>query len=101
MRQELGRGQYFQLVGSEVVGEIDVIERFALRTARLCSDQHHTVASPRPINGGGGAAFQDIDRFDIVLVDIVDIPSGDAVDHIQRPQAGIPGGNTPELQAGC
>ena len=59
--------------------------RFTHHLTRFGSDQDHTVAGFRSIDGGGACIFQDIDGFDIVHIDIDHVPTeNDAVQNDQR-----------------
>ena len=100
---ELLRRKHIQLIHQEVGPRHHLIRGMesTVQSALLRVDEDDTITSARSINRRGGAILQDVNRFDIVGIEIGQVPAGDTVDDDERAQVGASGGNAPNLDAGA
>ena len=72
-------------LGDVLAADVAVIrERGAAFLALFGGDQHDTVRSTGTVDGGRGGVLQNVDGFDIVGVQGIDVTAGHAVDDVER-----------------
>ena len=68
--------------------------------ALLGVDENDTITTARTIYSRGGAVFQDIDRLDVVWINIGQISARNTVNNDKWSKTGISGRNTSDLDTG-
>ena len=65
----------------------------------LSSDENNTIGTARTIDGRSGTVFQNVERLDVVRVDVGQVAAGHSVNDNQRAGTSRTRGHTTDLDA--